>query len=122
MEKDKDLKEYIVDPKAKNHIKLVEAILKRIEGYLKKINQRDNFTDEKLIELCENVSKLSSFLESTLDMEKGGKLSINLLKLYQHIRYCVQRVIDENDFSYIESAEKVIKEINSGWGKVAAAA
>ena len=37
MEKEKELKDYVLDTKAKNHIKLVEGVLKRIEEYLTKI-------------------------------------------------------------------------------------
>ncbi len=124
MENEKELKDYVLDTKAKKHIKLVEGVLKRIEEYLIKIEEfsvnskKDGQVD--VVELCKNINKLSSFLESTLDMTNGGSLAINLQKLYQHIRYCVQRVIDEKDFSYIDSAKKVVSEINKGWEKVAA--
>lgn len=124
MENEKELKDYVLDAKAKKHIKLVEGVLKRIEEYLIKIEEFSANTkkDEQanIVELCININKLSSFLESTLDMTNGGSLAINLQKLYQHIRYCVQRIIDEKDFSYINSAKKVVSEINKGWEKVAA--
>ena len=127
MEKEKELKDYVLDTKAKNHIKLVEGVLKRIEEYLTKIEsfsgQEERQKKSEIIhDLCTNINKLSTFLESTLDMKNGGTLAINLQKLYQHIRYCVQRIIDEKDFSYIDSAKKVVNEINKGWGKVAACA
>ena len=46
----------------------------------------------------------------------------NLDHLYTHIRYAVGRVIDDKDFSYLNSAEKVTAEINKGWDLVSLAA
>ena len=51
------------------------------------------------------ISKIAIALQKSLDIEGGGGAS-NLDHLYKHIRFAVARVIDENDFSYLNSAEK----------------
>ena len=41
------------------------------------------------------------------------------MHLYNHIQYASVRVHDHKDFSAINSAYKVVKEINEGWTKLA---
>ena len=77
---------------------------------------------EKIKSKSIRISKIAIVLQKTLDREKGGEVATNLDHLYKHIRFAVQRVMDDNDFSYLNSAEKVTSEINKGWEKMSAAA
>ena len=77
---------------------------------------------EKIKEKSTRISKICIVLQNSLDLEKGGEVATNLNHLYQHIRYAVSRVIDDNDFTYLKSAEKVTAEIADGWTKVSTAA
>lgn len=59
-------------------------------------------------------------LANSLNMEEGGEIAKNLSKLYD---FCASALTEANlksDSSVIESVNKVIQEIKSGWEAVAA--
>jgi len=68
------------------------------------------------------ISKICVVLQNSLDLEHGGEVASNLNHLYQHIRFSVARVTDDNDFSYLQSAQKVTAELTEGYLKVSTAA
>lgn len=59
-------------------------------------------------------------LANSLNMEEGGEVAKNLLKLYD---YCASALTEANlksDEAAIESVNKVVLELKSGWEAVAA--
>ena len=68
------------------------------------------------------LQKLAIALQESLDIKNGGEVAKNLEHLYKHVRFAVARVMDDNDFTYLNSAEKVTSEINKGWEKISTAA
>ena len=74
---------------------------------------------ENTKDLTVRVNKITTILKNTLDLEKGGQIAKHLMHLYNHIQYASVRVHDHKDFSAINSAYKVVKEINEGWTKLA---
>ena len=91
------------------------------------IKELNNLKDvENNLEIIEKktvrISKICIALQNSLDLKHGGEVASNLNHLYQHIRFSVARVIDENDFSFLKSAEQVTAELTEGWSKISTAA
>ena len=99
------------------NIKIIEKLLNTLEKYLKSLSVNNNTENTK--DLTVRVNKITTILKNTLDLEKGGQIAKHLMHLYNHIQYASVRVHDHKDFSAINSAYKVVKEINEGWTKLA---
>jgi flagellar protein FliS len=74
-----------------------------------------------LVEQSSNLQraqKIVSHLMSTLDMEKGGEVSSNLMPLYQYVyRKLVEaNVNDQSDL--IDECVKIFSELREGWSKL----
>ena len=91
---------------------------------IKELNELKNLENnlEIIQKKTERISKICIVLQNSLDLKHGGEVASNLNHLYQHIRFSVARVTDDNDFSYLKSAEKVTAEITDGWSKISTAA
>ena len=115
-----DLKKEIVTDKSLESIKVIETLLKKLQTnlmVLAKLNSFEKNNDEHE-KLSVEVLEISYFLENTLDHKHGGEIARNLQALYQHIRFAVLRAKENEDISFLKSAESVIKEINKGWSKL----
>ena len=124
MEKKNEKQNNLVSKKQKNIIAVIEKLLVEMH---KDIQELIKFQDleknvDKIKEKSTRISKICVVLQNSLDLEKGGEVATNLNHLYQHIRFAVSRVIDDNDFTYLKSAELVTAEIADGWTKVSTAA
>ena len=114
----------IIKKKKKKAVKVVEKLLSAMHTEIKELN---NLKDvENNLEIIEKktvrISKICIALQNSLDLKHGGEVASNLNHLYQHIRFSVARVIDENDFSFLKSAEQVTAELTEGWSKISTAA
>ena len=114
----------IINNKQKEAIKVIKKLLDEMHKDIQELIEFEKVEDcaEKIKSKSIRISKIAIVLQNTLDREKGGEVATNLDHLYKHIRFAVQRVMDDNDFSYLNSAEKVTSEINKGWEKMSAAA
>lgn len=93
-------------------LKIIEDELGLLNKYqLKKIKLDTSDVNEK----AERINTLAIALQKCLDKNNGGDIARQLDHLYNHIRYCVLRIKEQNDFSGIDGAEKVVKTVNSGW-------
>tara|TARA_B100000676_G_C17908519_1_gene748718 strand:- start:441 stop:815 length:375 start_codon:yes stop_codon:yes gene_type:complete len=124
MEKIEKIENSIITDKQKKAVlvikKLLDEMHKDIQD-LMKFESLDKGT-EKIKSKSVRIAKIAIALQNSLDMKNGGEVANNLDHLYKHIRFAVQRVMDEHDFSYLTSAEKVTAEINKGWEKISTAA
>ena len=113
-----------INEKQKKAIQVIKKLLDEMHKDIQELIEFEKVEDcaEKIKSKSIRISKIAIVLQNTLDREKGGEVATNLDHLYKHIRFAVQRVMDENDFSYLNSAEKVTSEINKGWEKMSAAA
>ena len=114
----------IINNKQKEAIKVIKKLLDEMHKNIQELIEFEKVEDcaEKIKSKSIRISKIAIVLQNTLDREKGGEVATNLDHLYKHIRFAVQRVMDDNDFSYLNSAEKVTSEINKGWKIMSAAA
>tara|TARA_X000000950_G_C13819374_1_gene621220 strand:+ start:532 stop:876 length:345 start_codon:yes stop_codon:yes gene_type:complete len=99
------------------NIKVIEKLLITLEKDLKFLSVNNNIKNTK--DLTVRVNKITTILKNTLDLERGGQIAKHLMHLYNHIQYASVRAHDHKDFSAINSAYKVVKEINEGWTKLA---
>ena len=113
-----------INEKQKKAIQVIKKLLDEMHKDIQELIEFEKVEDcaEKIKSKSIRISKIAIVLQNTLDREKGGEVATNLDHLYKHIRFAVQRVMDDNDFSYLNSAEKVTSEINKGWEKMSAAA
>ena len=113
-----------INEKQKQAIQVIKKLLDEMHKNIQELIEFEKVEDcaEKIKSKSIRISKIAIVLQKTLDREKGGEVATNLDHLYKHIRFAVQRVMDDNDFSYLNSAEKVTSEINKGWEKMSAAA
>ena len=114
----------IITKKQKDGIKIIKQLLNEMHKDIKDLIKFENVENDakKIEEKSIRIAKIGIALQNTLDKENGGDVAKNLDHLYTHIRYAVGRVIDDKDFSYLNSAEKVTAEINKGWDLVSQAA
>lgn len=57
-------------------------------------------------------------LQDSLDMEKGGEISINLFELYDYIVRCLLQANLNNDSEKLDEVKKLITEIKEGWDAI----
>ena len=114
----------LVNKKAVKSIKIIEKLLKEMHKDIKELMNLENLEKgtNAVKEKSIRITKICVALQSTLDHENGGIVAHHLDHLYKHIRYAVNRVRDDHDFSLLQSAEKVTAEINQGWKKISNAA
>ena len=114
----------LVSSKQKKAVKVVEQLLAAMHKDIKELNELKDIENnlETIKKKTVTISKICVVLQNSLDLERGGEVASNLNHLYQHIRFSVARVTDDNDFSYLKSAEKVTAEITDGWSKISTAA
>ena len=114
----------LISGKQKKAVKVVEKLLSAMHHDIKELNKIENIENnlETIQKKAVRISKICIVLQNSLDLEYGGEVASNLNHLYQHIRFSVARVTDDNDFSYLKSAEKVTAELTDGWSKISTAA
>ena len=114
----------IISNKQKRAVSVVAKLLSAMHKEIKELNDLKDLENnlEMIQKKTVRISKICIVLQNSLDLEKGGEVASNLNHLYQHIRFSVARVTDDNDFSYLKSAEKVTAEITDGWSKISTAA
>ena len=114
----------IISSKQKRAVSVVAKLLSAMHREIKELNELKDLENnlEMVQKKTERISKICIVLENSLDLKHGGEVASNLNHLYQHIRFSVARVADDNDFSYLKSAEKVTAEITDGWSKISTAA
>ena len=114
----------IITNKQKKAVKAVEKLLAAMHNEIKELNELKDIENnlETIKKKTVTISKICVVLQNSLDLERGGEVASNLNHLYQHIRFSVARVTDDNDFSYLQSAQKVTAELTEGWSKVSTAA
>ena len=114
----------LISSKQKKAVKVVEKLLTAMHHDIKELNKIENIENnlETIQKKAVRISKICIVLQNSLDLKHGGEVASNLKHLYQHIRFSVARVTDDNDFSYLKSAEKVTAELTDGWSKISTAA
>ncbi len=114
----------IISNKQRKAVKAVEKLLAAMHNEIKELNELKDIENnlETIKKKTVTISKICVVLQNSLDLERGGEVASNLNHLYQHIRFSVARVTDDNDFSYLQSAQKVTAQLTEGWSKVSTAA
>ena len=114
----------LINEKQKKAVQIIQKLLNEMHKDIQELIKFETL-DKGTIKIKDKsirIAKIAIVLQKSLDKDKGGEVANNLDHLYKHIRFAVQRVMDEHDFSYLTSAEKVTSEINKGWEKISAAA
>ena len=108
----------------KSGIEVIQKLLNEMHKDIKELIKLQNLEvgANKIKDKSIRISKIAIALQKSLDRENGGEVAANLDHLYKHIRFAVARVLDDNDYTYLTSAEKVTAEINKGWEQVSTAA
>jgi len=57
-------------------------------------------------------------LQDSIDMEKGGEISINLFDLYQYIVGCLTDANVENSIDKLDEVTDLISNIKEGWDAI----
>lgn len=57
-------------------------------------------------------------LQDSLDMEKGGEISINLFDLYDYIVRCLLQANLNNDCKKLDEVKNLITEVKEGWDAI----
>lgn len=105
--------------KEMNPYEQINLIFSNIIG---KLAAAKGFMERKEIEkkggaISDSIVLLGA-LQDTLNMEKGGEISANLMELYN---YCQSRLIDantQNSPEILSEVSDIIKEIKQGWDAI----
>jgi len=57
-------------------------------------------------------------LQDSIDMEKGGEISINLFDLYQYVVGCLTDANIENNIDKLDEVTDLISNIKEGWDAI----
>ena len=114
----------VLTRQAQESIKIIEKLLTTMHDDIKQLMNLENLEKgcAKIEEKSRRINNVAVALQKTLDRENGGKIAENLEHIYKHVRFAALRAYENHDFSYLQSAEKVTKEINEGWTKMSEAA
>lgn len=114
----------ILTKSAQKSLRIIEKLLKAMHEDIVELKSLKDLEkgSAKIAEKSERINKIAVALQNSLDKEKGGQIAENLDHLYKHVRFAAIRAFENHDFSYLESAEKVTREINEGWSKMSSAA
>lgn len=61
------------------------------------------------------TSIIADGLCSSLNMEAGGEIAVNLDSLYRYILRCLLKAHAENDTAILDEVNSLLREIKSGW-------
>ncbi|BAI80064.1 flagellar protein FliS [Deferribacter desulfuricans SSM1] len=99
-----------------------KLVLLLYDGTIKYMKLACKYIDEKNIpEAHMNIVKAENIiyeLMSTLNMEEGGEIAENLLKLYDFMVYQLIMANKDKDKSKIESVIKLMMVLREGWKQI----
>lgn len=99
-----------------------KLVLLLYDGAIKYMKLACKYIDEKNIpEAHMNIVKAENIiyeLMSTLNMEEGGEIAENLLKLYDFMVYQLIMANKDKDKSKIESVIKLMMVLREGWKQI----
>ena len=96
---------------------LYQGILERVARSKGLIDAKDISGKGKLI--GEAIS-IIQYMQGTLDMEKGGEISVNLSDLYEYIERRLLEANLKNDKLILDEISGLIVDIKSAWDSIAA--
>jgi flagellar protein FliS len=117
---DGSLKSYeTVDVLGKSQLELV---IKVYDGALASLRAgAEYYKDEKLQEGYEHLEKAKTFvvhLYTTLDVEQGGEVAVNLSKLYSFIVSQIDVIEATKDLAILDDIISVLTNLKSGWSEL----
>ena len=117
---DGSLKSYeAVDVLGKSQLELV---IKVYDGALNSLRSgSESYKDEKYQEGYEHMEKAKTFvvhLYTTLNVEQGGEVAVNLSKLYSFIVSQIDVIEATQDLAVIDDMINVLTNLKSGWSEL----
>lgn len=92
------------------------------EGALDRIAQAKGAILRKDIEakanLTNRVMDIITYLQSSLELEKGGEVAENLYRLYDYMNRQVFAASRDNDSAKLEEVAALIREVKSAWDQM----
>ncbi len=80
--------------------------------------ENKNSVDEAKSKSFSRSLKAIYILQSSLDMDAGGKIAQNLYELYEYCRITIIKSFTKQDHEKIKSLEPIISEILDGWSEI----
>lgn len=80
---------------------------------IEKNNIQERFNNNK------KALDIITYLQATLDMEKGGDIATNLYRIYNYMQMRLIDVDMKNDVTAIDDVVEKLRELNASWVKVA---
>jgi flagellar protein FliS len=99
-------------------VQLYDGIIKNIHLARSILTKGDTLTFDEIKEKGKVISKAMNIvtgLADSLDMEKGGDISINLSKLYEFINMRLLNANLNNDPAMLDEALRVLYELREAW-------
>ena len=117
---DGSLKSYeAVDTLGKSQLELV---IKVYDGALNSLRSgSESYKDEKNQEGYEHLEKAKTFivhLYTTLNIEQGGEVAVNLSKLYSFIVSQIDVIEATKDLALIDDIINILTNLRSGWSEL----
>lgn len=98
-----------------------QLLLMLFEGAVRKLNIAKKAIAEKDVEKAHTeltkVQKIFTELMCALDLEKGGELAANLLRIYDFIYHHLVKANIKQDISLIDEVLPIVKNLQDGWNQ-----
>ncbi|UCD16227.1 MAG: flagellar protein FliS [Candidatus Zixiibacteriota bacterium] len=100
-----------------------ELVVKVYDGAISNLQKAaDSYSSNNLqsgYEAMEKVKKFTVHLYTTLDMDKGGEIALNLSKLYAFIVEQINLIQATKNISAIEDLIRILENIRESWSQLA---
>ena len=94
---------------------LMEGALERVQQARDCVEQGNN-TEKQL--LVEKIIAIINGLRSSLNLNEGGDIAINLDSLYDYMLARISSADDDNEALIFSEVSKLIEELKSGWDAI----
>ncbi len=100
----------------KTVLMLYDGAIRFLKGAVSELTENNNIIEKT--NLVEKTIKIIDYLQSCLDMEKGGEIADNLSKLYDYMSITLTKANLKNDPEKMKEVIDLMTTIREGWNGI----
>lgn len=100
----------------KTVLMLYDGAVRFLRAAIREIDENNNISEKA--NLVEKTVKIIEYLQSCLDNEKGGEISVNLNRLYDYMSVRLTRANLNNDTEKMNEVLNLLLTIRDGWNNI----
>ncbi len=100
----------------KTVLMLYDGAIRFLNSAIKELTENNNIVEKA--NLVEKTVKIIEYLQSCLDMEKGGEIAENLSRLYDYMSITLTKANLKNDPEKMKEVVDLLSTIRDGWNGI----